>query len=138
MVEPLRIYFDTCVWCRPFDEQSEEIIRETKAIEAILDVHDRGEVEIVGSSAVLAEVSLISNERKRRTVEGLIKTVSDDIVGISEDAINLAEKIKDDCGLRDVDALHVALACKHADIFVTVDKGILKKFAKVYYRCESS
>ncbi len=127
MVESLRIYFDTCVWCRPFDEQREEIIRETKAIEAIFDFHDRGGVEIVGSVAVLAEVGLISDERKRRAVEGLIKTISDYIVGVSKDVINLAEKIKDDCGLRDVDALHVALACEHADVFVTVDKGILKK-----------
>ena len=127
MAEPLRVYFDTCVWCRPFDEQSEKIIREVRAIEAILDVHDRGGIEIVGSVAVLAEVSLISDERKRRAVEGLIKTVSDYVVGVRGDSINLAEKIKDDCGLKDVDALHVALACEHADIFVTVDKGILKK-----------
>lgn len=123
----LRVYFDTCVWCRPFDEQREEIIQEVEAIEAILNLHDRGDVEIVGSSAVLAEVSLISDERKRRAVEGSIKTISDYIVGVDEDAISLAEKIKDDCGLKDVDALHVALACKHADVFVTVDKGILKK-----------
>ena len=127
MAEPLRVYFDTCVWCRPFDEQREEIIREVRAIEAILDVHDRGGVEIVGSVAVLAEVRMISDERKKRTVEELIKTVSDYIVEVSEDAINLAERIKDNCGLKDVDALHVALACEHADVFVTVDKGILKK-----------
>ena len=127
MAEPLRVYFDTCVWCRPFDEQSEEIVREVRAIEAILDIHDRGGIEIVGSVAVLAEVRMISDERKRRAVESLIKTVSDYIVGVKRDTINLAEKIKDECGLRDVDALHVALACEHADVFVTVDKGILKK-----------
>ena len=127
MIEPLKVYFDTCVWCRPFDEPSNEIIRDVRAIEAILDVHDRGEVEIVGSIAVLAEVRLISDERKRRAVESLIKTISDYVVEVSEDVTNLAEKIKENCGLKDVDALHVALACEHADVFVTVDKGILKK-----------
>ncbi len=127
MAEPLRVYFDTCVWCRPFDEPSDEIIRDVRAIEAILDIHDRGEVEIVGSVAVLAEVRLISDERKRRAVESLIKTISDYVVEVSEDVTNLAEKIKDDCGLKDVDSLHVALACEHSDVFVTVDKGILNK-----------
>jgi len=97
-----------------------------RAIEAILDVHDRGGIEIVGSVAVLAEVRMVSDERKRRAVESLIKTVSDYVVGVKGDTVNLAEKIKDECGLRDVDALHVALACEHADVFVTVDKEFLR------------
>jgi len=95
-----------------------------EAIKAILDAHDCGEVEIVGSTAVIAEVSLISDEDKRRAVEEFVKTVSDFMLRIHEDEIRLAKKIRDDCGLRDVDALHVALACKNADVLVTADKGI--------------
>jgi len=123
----VKVYFDTCVWCRPFDEQSKEILQEVEAIKAILDAHDCGEVEIVGSTAVIAEVSLISDKDKRKAVEEFVKTVSDFMLRIHEDEIRLAKKIKDDCMLRDVDALHAALACKHADVFVTADKGILKK-----------
>ena len=69
----------------------------------------------------------MSDKRKMKSVKELIKTVPDYIVGVSEDTINLAEKIKNDCGLKDVDVLHDVLACKHADIFVTVNRGILKK-----------
>jgi len=123
----LKIYFDTCVWCRPFDEPDEFIIREVEAIEMILDLHDHGEIKIVSSDLVISEASLISNERKRRAVIELIKSLSDDIVKVDDVSINLAEKIKEDCNLTAVDALHVALASKFADVFITVDKGILRK-----------
>jgi len=123
----LKIYFDTCVWCRPFDEPDEFIIREVEAIEMILDLHDHGEIKIVSSDLVISEASLISNERKRRAVIELIKSLSDDIVKVDDVSINLAKKIKEDCNLTTVDALHVALASKFADVFITVDKGILRK-----------
>ncbi len=123
----MKVYLDTCVWCRLFDEPDEEISKEIEAIYHIFELRDKGEVEIVGSSAVLAEIELISDEDKRRAVEALIKTVSNYIVRISEKTVKLAETIKKECKLKDMDAIHVALASEHVEVFITVDKGILKK-----------
>ncbi len=120
----MRVYLDTCVWCRPFDKPDSKINQEVKAIKKILKAHN---LEIVTSSAVLAELSLISNEIKRKTVEYLVKTSSDIIAIVCEDVKHLAEKIKEDCKLIDFDAIHVALACLSADVFLTVDEGILRK-----------
>jgi len=123
----LKVYFDTCVWCRPFDEPDEFIAKEVEAIEMILDLHDHGEIKLISSNLVISETSLISNERKRKAVIKLIKSLSDEIVKVDDLSLDLAEKIKEVCKLTIVDALHVALASRFADVFITVDKGILKK-----------
>lgn len=87
-------------------------------------------VKIVSSSLVLAEVALISDSRKRESVIELIRKASDEILHVDEllGVLGLAKRIKEECGLTSSDALHVALASKYADVFVTVDKGILRKF----------
>ena len=70
------IYLDTCVWCRPFDEENERILRETNALLSILKKVDEGAIEIIGSSVLLAEVSLISSKEKREALEGIMYTQS--------------------------------------------------------------
>jgi len=125
----LRIYLDSCVWCRPFDEQDENIRREVQALIEILRLRRSGKVRIISSSIVLAEVALISDPRKRESVVEFIQKSSDEIIGTDEllDVLELARDIKERCGLKPADAAHAALASKHADVFVTVDKGILRK-----------
>ncbi len=88
-----------------------------------------GKVRIIFSSIVLAEVALISDPWKRESVIELIRKFSDEIIRVEEllDILELAKDIKGKCGLKSTDAIHVALASKHADVFVTVDEGILKK-----------
>ena len=70
-----KLYLDTSVWCRPFDEENERILLETSALLAILKKVDKEEVEIIGSSVLLAEVSLISSKEKREAIEELINKV---------------------------------------------------------------
>jgi len=123
----IRVYFDTCVWCRPFDELNDEILKDVKDIEIILEMHDRKMIEIISSSTVLAEADLIDDALKKMSVIEFVKSVSDQIVEVDDDTINLAERIRAECGLKWMDALHVAVASKHADVFITVDRGILKK-----------
>jgi len=62
--DKLKIYLDTCVWCRLFDEPSKRIIEEANAVLQMLAKSDRGEIDIIGSTAVLAEIDLIADENK--------------------------------------------------------------------------
>ena len=101
-------------------------MRETNALLSILKKVDEGAVEIIGSSVLLAEVSLISSKEKREALEELINKVCS-IVFITENSIKLAEEIIQRCRISAMDALHISLAAENADIFITVDDEILNK-----------
>jgi len=122
----VKIYLDTCVWCRPFDEPRERILKESEALIEILGMADRGQIEILGSSILLAEVSFISSEEKREAVKALIRKVCR-IFKVDRDVVELAEEIMKNCGIDAVDAMHVAFASLNADVFITVDGELLKK-----------
>ena len=126
LVLKMKLYLDTCVWCRPFDEENERILRETSALLAILKKVDKEEIEIISSSVLLAEVLLISSKEKREAIEELINKVCK-IVFITENSIRLAEEIMQRCKVNAMDALHLSIAAKNADIFITVDDEILTK-----------
>jgi hypothetical protein len=49
----MKIYLDTCIYCRPFDDQSQDRIeKETKAFIEILKLAEMGEVVIVSSDVL--------------------------------------------------------------------------------------
>ncbi len=123
----LKIYLDTCVWCRLFDEPSKRIIEEANAVLQMLAKSDRGEIDIIGSTAVLAEIDLIADENKKQAVKDLAEKSCKAIVWVDEEDIKLAEEIMNSCNVDSVDALHIAVASKNADVFITVDDNILKK-----------
>lgn len=114
------------IWCRPFDEAEERILKESEALMEILRMADRKQVEILGSSALLAEVSFISSEEKREAVKALIRK-SCTILKVEKDVAKFAEEIMKDCKIDAMDAVHIALASLNADIFITVDDELLKK-----------
>jgi hypothetical protein len=71
-----RVYLDTCVWCRPFDDASNQrILEESNAFSEILRKVDTGELEIIGSSVLLAEINMITPKIKEETVLSLVKRV---------------------------------------------------------------
>jgi predicted nucleic acid-binding protein len=125
--EKLNSYLDTCVWCRLFDKPSKRIIEEANAVIQILAKSDKGVIEIIGSTAVLAEIDLIHDENKRQSVKDLVEKSCKAIVWIDEEDIKLAEEIMKSCNVDSVDAIHIAVASKNADVFITVDDKILKK-----------
>lgn len=123
----MKVYLDTCVWCRPFDYPSKRVASESAAFAGVLRKADRGDLEIVGSAALLAEIDFISLQEKREAVRALIRKSCSKILKIDGETVTLAEKIMEECRLSAMNAIHVATASKHADVFVTVDDEILKK-----------
>lgn len=69
-----KVYLDTNIWCRPFDEQTQKrIIEETDAFFKTLGMVDRGEVTIIGSGILIEEIEAIEEEKKRELVQKLMQ-----------------------------------------------------------------
>jgi len=92
----------------------------------ILRMADRKQIEILGSSILLAELSFISLEEKREVVEALIRKACS-ILKVEKDVVELAEEIMENCRIDAMDAIHIAFASLNADVFITVDDELLKK-----------
>ncbi len=122
-----RVYLDTCVWCRPCDVLDHEKIKEEfDAVVKIIQKAMEGGIEVVSSSAVLVEVSLLELSRREK-VEALISRISARQLKPSRKTRGLAEKIARECGLDDMDSVHIALAVENdVDVFLSTDKDLFK------------
>lgn len=129
------IYLDTCVFCRPFDELSNQrIIQESNAVAQIIRRVDAGEFEVISSTILLAEISLISSTIKQESVLLLVKEVADRSVIPTETTKGLAIELMQECAIDAMDALHIAVAIENkVELFLTTDDIILNK-AKCFSR----
>ncbi len=120
-----RLYLDTCVWCRPFDKlDHERIIDEFNATVKIIQKAMEGEIEVVTSSAVFVEVSLLEPMRREK-VEALMSRIAVGELVPGENTRALAERIAGDCLLDDMDSVHLALAVENdVDVFLSTDKDL--------------
>ena len=122
----MKIYFDTCVYCRPFDDQSQERIeKETEAFAKILKLAELGKVTIVSSDVLIDELEEIVDPRKSVEVREFI-TICEEYVVLSEEIIKLAKSMEDKCGITGADALHIASSAE-TKYFITCDDIILLK-----------
>ncbi len=94
------VYLDTCTWCRPFDDQTQDRIRdETAAFYEIILHVDREDIKVVGSDALLAEIEDISNKSKRERVKMLIKRGTSLFVRLDENVKKIASTLEIKYGL---------------------------------------
>jgi predicted nucleic acid-binding protein len=132
-----RIYIDTCVWCRPFDEPSLRISAERRAFLKILRKVYSGKFDVVGSVFLDIEVEMIEGEEKKEAVkDSMHKVISEKIECISGRILSKKEEIKR-LGLKDMDAYHLACAIEgRAKYFISVDDKILRKGREIEKRCK--
>jgi predicted nucleic acid-binding protein len=124
----MKVYFDSCVYNRPFDDhqRQEKIFIEAMAFYLVLKWVEEGKIELVNSDALMYENELTSDlDRKLR-----VKTY----LSLAKHYIELSDKIIDraheiiSLGFKSIDALHIAMAeYSSADYFVTCDNAIIKK-----------
>lgn len=121
------VYVDTNLYCRPFDDQTQKrIMEETDAFEVILDKVKEGSLMLLSSDILFYEVSNILTLQKRFEVEKYLtfckKRIEED-----EDVKELAIILRNRCGIKDRDALHLASAIiGKADYFLTCDNDVIK------------
>ena len=119
------IYLDTNVYCRPFDNQTQDRIREeTDAFEVILEGIRNGRFTTLTSDVLQYEIKKILSPLKRTDVERYL-ALSKKRVEEKEEILKLGIVIRDRCGIKDRDALHLASAIVGgATYFLTCDDEV--------------
>lgn len=124
--ERMKIYLDTCVHCRPFDDQSQDRIeKETKAFIEVLKFAELGKVIIVSSDVLIDELEEIVDPRKSSEVKEFVN-ICKEHVELSEEIIKLARRVVEECKITGADALHIA-SSGGTKYFITCDDFILLK-----------
>jgi predicted nucleic acid-binding protein len=126
----MKIYMDNCCLNRPSDDQSSPRVHlESEAIKTVIDLIEQGTWELLSSDVLDYEISNISDEKKRRNLQGIsgmaIKTIS--LTATIKDRANYFESF----GLQAFDAMHLACAENNSDILLTVDDRFIKKANKI-------
>ena len=127
-----RIYLDTCVWCRPFDEPSHRVTEEAEAFLRILRMVNEEEVVITSSVVLDDEIDMIRGDEKREAVNGIVsRAVSGRIGYIPKRYREIMNILK----LKVRDAAHLACALEsNAEYFITADDNILRKSKDIMRR----
>ncbi len=125
----IRLYLDTNVFCRPFDDQVITRIRdETEAFEQILEQLREGRASLVISEILIFEIQRIIQPTKRAKGVGYLR-LAKDYHSMREETLALARRLVRRFKLQPRDALHVAGALlEESDYFLTCDDGITKRF----------
>lgn len=90
----MKIYLDTCVYCRPFDDQSDkDISRETEAFASIL---ESPRFAIVGSDILDDEIFQIEKRDVRLDVKAFTN-ICKEFVPLTEKIIQEARKLMERC-----------------------------------------
>lgn len=126
-----KVYLDTCVWGRPFDDQSDKnILEETAAYFEIAWKIDSREIEVVSSEVHYAELEDISDDGLREKIKLLVTKASSSVVRLNDEIKRVGIELEKKCRCSGADALHIAAAISgNADFFVTTGYELLKKKA---------
>jgi len=127
MTAKLKLYLDNCCFNRPFDDQSQLLVRlETEAKLFIQTGVKNGTFELVWSYILDIESDANPYPRRRKSVQAWKSLAVTDIEE-SEKLLVLMESFEKR-RQKPCDALHLAAAVvASADFFITVDRGILNK-----------
>ncbi len=121
----MKIYLDVCCINRPFDDQTEEIIRmESEAVLAILK-RCLLEWTLIGIEAIEHEISRIPDAERRSKVEQ-IASISREKTIVDESIVSRVREIEMQGLIKPMDALHLACAERSADVMLTTDDEILR------------
>ncbi len=124
------IYLDMCCFNRPFDDQSQDIVRlETEAKIFLQQRIMDGRLQLVWSYMLSFENSANPDKDVRRIIAQW-ETIASIVVAPDQKILERAKSYQA-FGVRAKDALHLACAVEaKVGCFLTVDKGILKRNVK--------
>jgi predicted nucleic acid-binding protein len=123
----IRVYLDTSIYNRPFDNQTQPKIHlETQAVILILQMVEAKSIELVNSSVLEYE-----NSRNPWTLPQQAMSRYLQMAGIKQtvdETIRQRAEQLEGIGIKAVDALHVACAeASNSDYFLTCDKRLINR-----------
>jgi len=121
-----RIYLDVCCFNRPFDDQNQPRIHlESETIKTILKQCEQGYWHLIISDVSLFEIAnTIDLERRQKLLT---------LTQLTKEQVEITAKVQQRAkffelqGIKSFDAMHLACAENHADVFLTVDDRFYKK-----------
>ncbi|WP_199328191.1 type II toxin-antitoxin system VapC family toxin [Cylindrospermum sp. FACHB-282] len=123
----MRVYLDTSVYNRPFDDQTQaKVFLETQAVLIILQMVEDKDIELVSSPILEYENSRNSQILQQYSMNRYLKmaTLTQPKTTTVQER---AEKLEMD-GIKALDALHVACAeMSKCDYFITCDKRLINR-----------
>ena len=124
------IYLDICCFNRPFDDQSDLIVRlQTEAKLYVQDMIRGGSLSLIWS-AVMDLENAANPDKNRKLAVGDWQKIGFVDVPVSRRVEGIADTLAL-IGVKPMDALHVACAIEaEAEYFLTTDKALLRKMAK--------
>jgi len=123
----VKIYIDTSVYNRPFDDQTQpRIWLETLALGLILQLVESGEATLVNSSVLEFENSRNPFPLRREWMERCLSLATE--YESVDEAIRDRSQEYEKQGVSAIDALHVSAAeSANVDFFIACDDRLLKK-----------
>jgi len=130
--QPVAVYLDVCCLNRPFDDQTQERIRdETRAVYNILLRVRRRELAWISSAIVDREVRETPERRRRTRVQRFIRFLAGTHIEF-DDTVEQRARELGLLGFDPADALHLACAERGgAELFFTVDDRLVRRAARV-------
>ena len=121
----IKVYIDNCVYNRPFDDQTDELIFiEARAFYIIIKWIEESKIISINSDALEYEKNLISNPDRQNRIEDYL-SLAKEYMKISNIITERAKGLIK-LGFKDMDALHIAMAeFGKANYFVTCDDEIV-------------
>lgn len=126
-----KIYLDTNIYNRPFDDQAQVRIRlETIAIFSVLQKIKEGEFSLLWSFMIDYENSLNPYNEVRQEIEMASALANETVV--PDNFIVAKAREFETIGIRPRDAIHLACALKgEAEYFLTCDNKLIKKTSEL-------
>ncbi len=124
------IYLDICCFNRPFDDQSDLLVRlQTEAKLYVQEMIRGGSLSLIWSSVMELE-NAVNPDMNRKLAVGEWKKIGFVDVPVSRRVEDIAGTLAR-IGVKPMDALHAACAMEaEAEYFLTTDKALLRKMAK--------
>ncbi len=123
----MKIYLDNCSLQRPLDDKTQpRILLESEAIAVVLRLCEFGDLTLVSSQILRAEINRNPNPRRRELASEILAVAGEDILLSAQ--IKILAKEFEERGFQPIDALHLACAeSLPVDYFCTCDDKFLKK-----------
>jgi len=127
----VKIYLDTSVYNRPFDDQTQpRIWLETLSLALILQLVEAGDASLVNSSVLEFENNQNPISLRQDWMARCLEQAT--VYQRVNESVHDRAKILESHGLQPIDALHVACAeTAGADYFLTCDDRLLKKQKRI-------
>lgn len=123
-----KVYLDTSVYNRPFDEQKQaRIWLETLAFSVILQLIENRKIALITSSVLAYETSRNPFQQRREWANRVAKMAA--VYQLADETIRQRANDLAANNIKPLDALHIAFAeTAAADYFVTCDDRLIRRY----------